>query len=167
MVYIHSTYYIKSHLLCDIRDSAQAAGGVDFSILWPGKLWKTIVFRQIKPAPFREEATIFTIAEKAKINSSFTLSAQCRIVSQARRKPPFYIRTEAKRMPHIWGPMQASRPSQHGDTPAYHPPQAAFLCRAVQRLAYTFMGSKGRFPFFGSTQIIQGFSPPVGLRPKK
>ena len=104
MVYIHSTYYIKIHLLCDIRDSIQAAGGVDFSILWPGKLWKTIVFRQIKPAPFREEATIFTIAEKAKINSSFTLSVQCRIVSQARRNPPFYIRTEAKRTPHIWGP---------------------------------------------------------------
>ena len=60
--------------------------------------------RQTKPAPFREEATIFTIAEKAKINSSFTLSVQCRIVSQARRNPPFYIRTEAKRTPHIWGP---------------------------------------------------------------
>lgn len=60
--------------------------------------------RQTKPAPFREEATIFTTAEKAKINSSFTLSVQCRIVSQARRNPPFYIRTEAKRTPHIWGP---------------------------------------------------------------
>ena len=60
--------------------------------------------RQTKPALFREEATIFTTAEKAKINSSFTLSVQCRIVSQARRNPPFYIRTEAKRTPHIWGP---------------------------------------------------------------
>ena len=132
--------------------------------------WKTFEndrFLQTKPAPFREEATIFTIAEKAKINSSFTLSVQCRIVSQARRNPPFYIRTEAKRTPHRWGPMQASRPSQHGDTPTYHPPQSAFLYRAVQRLAYTFMGSKGRFPFFGSAQIIQGFSPPAGLQPKK
>ena len=51
MVYIHSTYYIKIHLLCDIRDSAQAAGGVDFSILWPGKLWKTIVFKADKARP--------------------------------------------------------------------------------------------------------------------
>lgn len=44
MVCIHSTYYIKIHLLCNIRDSIQAAGGMDSSILWPGKLWKTIVF---------------------------------------------------------------------------------------------------------------------------
>ena len=60
--------------------------------------------RQTKPAPFWEEATIFTIAEKAKTNPSFTPSAQYRIVYQARRKSPFYIRTEAKRTPHIWGP---------------------------------------------------------------
>lgn len=44
MVCIDSTYYIKIHLLCDICDSVQAAGGMDSSILWPGKLWKTIVF---------------------------------------------------------------------------------------------------------------------------
>lgn len=132
--------------------------------------WKTFEndrFLQTKPAPFREEATIFTIAEKAKINSSFTLSVQCRIVSQARRNPPFlYQNRGQKNAPYI-GAMQASRPSQHGDTPTYHPPQSAFLYRAVQRLAYTFMGSKGRFPFFGSAQIIQGFSPPAGLQPKK
>ena len=123
--------------------------------------------RQTKPAPFREEATIFTIVEKAKINSSFTLSVQCRIVSQARRKPPFYIRTEAKKRPIDGGPCKHSDRRSNSDSPAYHSPQAAVLCRAVQQLAYTFMGSKGRFPLFGSAQIIQGLSPPVVLRPKK
>lgn len=51
MVCIHSTYYIKIHLLCNIRDSVQAAGGLDSSILWPGKLWKTIVFQANKARP--------------------------------------------------------------------------------------------------------------------
>lgn len=67
--------------------------------------WKTFEndrFLQTKPAPFREEATIFTIAEKAKINSSFTLSVQCRIVSQARRNPPFlYQNRGQKNAPYI------------------------------------------------------------------
>ena len=49
MVCIHSTYYIKIHLLCDIRDSVQAAGGLDSSILWPGKLLKMIVFCKQSP----------------------------------------------------------------------------------------------------------------------
>lgn len=49
MVCIHSTYYIKIHLLCDIRDSIQAAGGMDSSILWPGKLLKMIVFCKQSP----------------------------------------------------------------------------------------------------------------------
>ena len=86
----------------------------------------------------------------------------------SKKEPAFFISEPRSKERTIYrGPMQASRPSQHGDTPAYHPPQASFLCRAVQQLAYTFMGSKGRFPLFGSAQIIQGLSPPVGLRPKK
>lgn len=39
----------KIHLLCNIRDSIQAAGGMDSSILWPGKLLKMIVFCKQSP----------------------------------------------------------------------------------------------------------------------
>ena len=79
----------------------------------------------------------------------------------------FISEPRPKERPIDGGPCKHSDRRSNSDSPAYHPPQASFLCRAVQRLAYTFMGSKGPFPFFGSAQIIQGFSPPVGLQLKK
>ena len=84
----------------------QSRPPVEWILLFYGleNFGKQSFFWQTKPVSFREEATIFTIAEKAKINSSFTLSVQCRIVSQARRSPPFYIRTEAKKRPIYGGP---------------------------------------------------------------
>lgn len=84
----------------------QSRPPVEWILLFYGleNFGKRSFFWQTKPASFREEVTIFTIAEKAKINSSFTLSVQCRIVSQARRSPPFYIRTEAKKRPIYGGP---------------------------------------------------------------
>lgn len=167
MVCIDSTYYIKIHLLCDICDSVQAAGGMDSSILWPGKLWKTIVFLANKTRLIPGRSDHFYHCGKGQNQLIFYPIGTVPHCISSKKEPALLYQNRGQKTPHIWGPMQASRPSQHGDTPAYHPPQAAFLCRAVQRLAYTFMGSKGRFPFFGSTQIIQGFSPPVGLRPKK
>ena len=79
----------------------------------------------------------------------------------------FISEPRPKERPIDGGPCKHSDRRSNSDSPAYHSPQAAVLCRAVQQLAYTFMGSKGRFPLFGSAQIIQGLSPPVVLRPKK
>ena len=128
--------------------------------------WKTLendhFSKPTQPAPFREEAIIFTIVEKAKTAPSFARSASCHIVSQARRNPPFYIRTAAKRTPIYGGPYKPPGRLQHGDISVYHPPQAAFLCRAVQRLERTLMGVKGRFPVLRIHTNDSGFLAPCG-----
>ena len=167
MVCIHSTYYIKIHLLCDIRDSIQAAGGMDSSILWPGKLLKMIVFCKQSPPHSGKKRPFLPPRKRPKSTHLLPYRYSAALYLKQEGTRLFISEPRPKERPIDGGPCKHSDRRSNSDSPAYHSPQAAVLCRAVQRLAYTFMGSKGRFPFFGSAQIIQGFSPPVGLQPKK
>ena len=91
MVCIHSTYYIKIHLLCDIRDSAQAAGGLDSSILWPGKLWKTIVFQANKARPIPERIDHFYHCGKGQNQLIFYPIGTVPHCISSKKEPAFFI----------------------------------------------------------------------------
>lgn len=123
--------------------------------------------RQTKPAPFREEATILPPRKRPKSTHLLPYRYSAALYPRQEGTRLFISEPRPKERPIDGGPCKHSDRRSNSDSPAYHSPQAAVLCRAVQQLAYTFMGSKGRFPLFGSAQIIQGLSPPVVLRPKK